>query len=110
MASENNAFKELRLFHLWLEMPRRVFVEIPDEYLDNWRKLQELYGLEEDKLLWKLIEDEINVMVSKREKDAYERIEAAIREIHKVLGEEALEQFSRHIEILAKKLIEEVRQ
>ena len=68
-------------------------MEIPDEYLDNWKKLQELYGLEEDKLLWKLIEDEISVMVSKREKDVYERIEAAIREIHKVLGEEALEQF-----------------
>ena len=85
-------------------------MEIPDEYLDNWKKLQELYGLEDDKLLWKLIEDEISVMIGKKEKDAYERIEAAIREVHKVLGKEALEEFSRHIEILAKKLIEEVKQ
>jgi len=85
-------------------------VDIPDEYLDNWKKLQELYGLEEGQLLWKLIEDEISVMVSKKEKDAYERIEAAIREIHKVLGKDALEEFSHHIEILAKKLTEELRE
>ena len=37
-------------------------------------------------------------------------LEAAIREIHKVLGKDALEEFSHHIEILAKKLIEEVRE
>lgn len=85
-------------------------MDIPDEYLDNWKKLQELYGLEEGQLLWKLIEDEISVMVGKKEKDAYERIEAAIREIHKVLGKDALEEFSHHIEILAKKLTEELRE
>lgn len=91
-------------------MSRRVFVEIPGEYLDNWRKLQELYGLGEAELLWKLIEDEISVMVGREERDAYERIEAAVREVHKVLGKDALEEFSHPIEILAKKLIEEVRE
>ena len=91
-------------------MPRKVVVEIPDEYLDNWRKLQELYGLDEGRLVWKLIEDEISVMVGREERDAYERVERAIREIHKALGREALKEFSRRVEILARKFIEEVEE
>ena len=49
-------------------------------------------------------------MVGREERDAYERVERAIREIHKALGREALEEFSRRVEILARKFIEEVEE
>lgn len=87
-------------------MVRKVVLTIPDEWEDEWKKLLELYGLSDEDLAWDLIKDEIAVISGKKEKEAYGRIESAVREIHRSLGGEYLDRFSREIEILAKKLLE----
>jgi len=87
-------------------MTRRAMITIPDEWEDEWMKLLELYSTSDEDLLWQLIKDELTVISGKKEKDAYERIEAAAREIQRSLGADHLDQFSREVELLAKKLIE----
>lgn len=87
-------------------MPRKIVFTVPDKWEDAWKKLLELYGVSDEDLLWELIKDEVALISGKTEKGAYERIEAAAREIHRELGADYLDGFSREVELLARKLVE----
>jgi len=87
-------------------MVRKVVLNIPDEWEDEWEKLLELYGASDEDLAWELLKDELAVITGKKEKEAYERMEKAAREVHTNLGPDYLDKFSREIELLAKKLVE----
>lgn len=87
-------------------LSRKIVFTIPDKWEDTWKKLSELYGVSDEDLLWELVKDEVVVVSGKAEKKAYERIEAAAREIHRELGADYLDRFSREVELLAKKLVE----
>lgn len=88
-------------------MAHEVKFRIPDEWEKNWRRLVEISGKSEQELVLDLIEDEVTLMATKEEKDSYDRMESAAREVHKHLGREGLEQFSKEVRLLAKKLVEE---
>ena len=87
-------------------MPRKVEILIPDEWEKTWRKLLKLYELKDHELVLELIKDEVSVIAGERERKSYERMEAAAKEVNRNLGSECLDQFSREVELLAKKLVE----
>lgn len=87
-------------------MPRKVDILIPDEWEKTWLKLLKLYNLKDHELVLELIKDEVAVIAGERERKAYERMEAAAKEVNRNLGAECLDQFSREVELLAKKLVE----
>ena len=67
-----------------------------------------LYHVSESELVLRLIEDEVMVMEAKAEKEAYERMEKAARMIYEIAGEEGLKHFAREVELIARKIHEEV--
>jgi hypothetical protein len=89
-------------------MGRKVCFEIPDERIHEWEQLMVIYGVSESELAWLLIKDELAVIGGEKEREAYERMEAAARQVYKVLGSDYLDQFSREVELVAKKLVEHV--
>ena len=87
-------------------LPNTIVVQIPPELAENWRKLCELHRASEDDLVLEMIRSELERRF-RAERDAHERIRKAAEEIHRTLGKDRLEKFSREIELLAKKLIEQ---
>lgn len=88
-------------------MGRKIEFTIPDEWEDKWRRLLDLYGVNESELVLKLIEDEVMVMEAKAEREAYERIEKAARMVYEIAGRNGLEFFAKEIELIARKVTEE---
>jgi len=86
---------------------RKIEFTIPDEWEDKWRRLLDLYGVNESELVLKLIEDEVMVMEAKAEREAYERIEKAARMVYEIAGRNGLEFFAKEIELIARKVTEE---
>lgn len=88
------------------KISNKVEFEIPDELKEDWEKLLETSGMNESELLFDLIEDELTVMKTGKEKESYDRMEDAAREVHENLGSEGLERFSEEVRLIAKKLVE----
>jgi len=89
-------------------MGKKIEFTIPDEWEDKWQKLLELYHVNDSELVLRLIEDEVRVMTAKHEKEAYERIEKATRMVYEVAGRDGLEFFAKEIELIARKVTEEI--
>lgn len=83
-----------------------IKVKIPAEWEKKWKRLLKISGMSEQELILDLIRDEVETITTKREKESYDRMEDAAREVHKSLGAEGLEKFSQEVQLLAKKLIE----
>ena len=86
-------------------LPNTVIVRIPPEHSKDWRKLCEFNEASDEDLILELIKSELVKRFGK-EKTAYKRIEIAADEISRNLGKDRLEEFSKQIELLAKKLVE----
>jgi len=89
-------------------MGKKIEFTIPDKWEDKWQKLLELYHVNDSELVLRLIEDEVMVMTAKHEREAYERIEKAIRMVYEVAGRDGLEFFAKEIELIARKVAEEI--
>jgi hypothetical protein len=89
----------------WL--PYTVILTIPEEWRDSWKKLREAYSANDEELAWLLLKERLEQIYGKSE--PYARLVSAAREIETNLGLKSLHDFSRQVELLAKKLVEEER-
>ena len=81
-----------------------VKFRIPADWEKKWKQLVKMYGKSEQELVLDLIEDEVTMMRTKEEKESYDRMEDAAREVHKKMGARGLERFSKDVWLVAKKL------
>lgn len=86
-----------------------VKFRIPAKWEKNWAQLLKFSGKSEQELVLDLIEDEVVMMGSKEEKDSYDRMEDAAKEVHENLGADGLSRFSKEVRLVAKKLVEATR-
>lgn len=90
------------------ELSREISFTLPEGWEENWERLLKLYNKNESDLVLDLIKDEVTLILAKKQKNSYERMENAARQVYDALGAEGLDQFSREIELVAKKLVETV--
>lgn len=86
-------------------LPNTVLVTIPAELLEGWEKLREKYEASDEDLAYLLLKNEV-MKTQSPETNPYLRLESAGREIEQTAGLEALDAFSREVELLGKKLVE----
>jgi hypothetical protein len=85
---------------------KKIMFELPKGWENSWHHLEKLFGLKGQKLLQRLIKDEIHTMKTKRHIEAYEDVEAAMRDIEQATGTDGMVEFAKQVRLIAKKVVE----